>query len=336
MKNVLATVLALFAFAGAAEGQGGIALLTGERLDLPSKTLGETRRIIVSLPSGYAGGQERYPVLYLLDGQSHVVHTRATVDYLAGNDFIPNVIIVAIPSTGDRTRDLTPTRPAPERGNGRPYEPTAGGGPKFLEFIEAELVPLIEAKYRTAPFRLLCGHSLGGLFAIDALVSRPALFQAVVAASPSLDWDGGVVIKRAEAWVRQDPPRQVHLFATMASEGDRMQGALDEFEKLLAARTDDAIHWAVQRMPDEDHTSVVLRSHYQGLRMIFDGWWMPRANGVDLAKLDADAVKKYYAALSSRFGFTAVPPQVFVAHLATAALDRRDAPRCSASGCSTP
>jgi predicted alpha/beta superfamily hydrolase len=67
--------------------------------------------------------------------------------------------------------------------------PTSGGGDRFLDFIQNELMPEIGKRYRTAHFQIFSGHWLGGLMAIHILVSRPDMFQAYIAVSPSLQWD---------------------------------------------------------------------------------------------------------------------------------------------------
>ena len=82
-------------------------LSLGERRELHSAVLGERREIIVGVPAGYEGGDETYPVVYLLDGPSHFHHTTGTARFLARNGRMPDVIVVAIANT-DRTRDMSP------------------------------------------------------------------------------------------------------------------------------------------------------------------------------------------------------------------------------------
>ncbi len=118
-------------------------LSLGEKRELYSNVLEESRDIIVGLPSGYESGDETYPVVYLLDGPGHFHHTTGTARFLARNGRMPGVIVVAIPNT-DRTRDLTPPTQVDSLG----AFPTAGGADNFLEFISGELKPYTEAVYR--------------------------------------------------------------------------------------------------------------------------------------------------------------------------------------------
>ena len=68
----------------------------GERITIQSKILDEERTILVSTPPGYEQTTQRYPVLYMTDGGAHLSHTRGTVDFLARNGLMPQVIIVAV------------------------------------------------------------------------------------------------------------------------------------------------------------------------------------------------------------------------------------------------
>nr|MBA2527644.1 hypothetical protein [Pyrinomonadaceae bacterium] len=113
-------------------------------LRLKSDVLGEERTILVRTPAGYEAGNQRYPVLYLTDGDAHIGHTGATIEFLSRNGRMSELIVVGITNT-DRTRDLSPTnvKTAAAGGIGLPF-PTSGGADKFLKFIETELIPDIE------------------------------------------------------------------------------------------------------------------------------------------------------------------------------------------------
>ena len=104
LKQFVAALLTLVAGLAVA----GDPIVIGERVTLESKVMGEQRTVLVSTPPTYGQTQERYPVLYMTDGDAHLTHTRGTVDFLVRNGLMPDVIIVGVTNT-DRTRDLTPT-----------------------------------------------------------------------------------------------------------------------------------------------------------------------------------------------------------------------------------
>ncbi|MBI1761220.1 MAG: alpha/beta hydrolase [Acidobacteria bacterium] len=156
------------------------------QLSLKSEVLGEVRTLLVRTPRGYEQNELRYPVLYMTDGAAQFEHTNSTIEFLARNGRMPEMIVVAINNT-DRTRDLTPTKGAlRDAANGEPLNfPTAGGAEKFLTFIEKELIPQIEGAYRTHPYRIFAGHSFGGLLALHTFLNHTELFNAYLAVSPT-------------------------------------------------------------------------------------------------------------------------------------------------------
>ena len=116
-----------------------------------SKIQDEEREILIQLPLHYEINKElNYPVLYLLDGPDNINHTSGTLDFLAGNDNAPELIIVAIKNT-NRSRDLTPTVD-------KEVSYPNGGGEKFLDFIEQELIPYINTNYRTENYKIIAKY----------------------------------------------------------------------------------------------------------------------------------------------------------------------------------
>ena len=172
------------------------AIIIGNKFQIESAVLDETREIWISTPQSYQISEESYPILILLDGDAHFHHTTGTVNFLAANDRIPEMIVVAIPNT-DRTRDLTP---ASRNSDDIENNPTQGGADNFLRFIGEELMPYIDENYRTRPYRVLIGHSYGGLFAIHTLISQPEYFDAYIAISPSLQWSDQDLVAQAETF----------------------------------------------------------------------------------------------------------------------------------------
>ncbi len=309
MRLLSTLVLTFLAFVFTASAGTPIAI--GEALMLPSRILGEERRILVSTPAAYGRSQARYPVLYLTDGDAHLTHTRGTMDFLAQNGLMPNVIIVAIPNT-NRTRDLTPTRafrPMPD--GSRQEIPHSGGAGKLLDFFEKELFPYVEANYRTSPYRIFAGHSLGGMLALHILLERPVLFHAYIAVSPSLDWDDKLILRRGAEALKPHKEFRKTLFVTMGDEeaGAPRPNSFDRLQSLLKSVKAAGFSWEAKPMPDEDHGSVVLRSHYWGLRKIFEGWRLPLDRQTRTFKGSLADIKSHYAGLTQRMGYPVDIPE---------------------------
>ena len=282
-----------------------------ERISIKSQVLGEERTVLVRVPAGYARGSERFPVLYMTDGDAHIQHTSATVQFLARHARMPEMIVVGVTNT-DRTRDLTPTRVEQLPGNPNARFPTSGGADKFLKFFETELIPHIESKYRTQPFRALAGHSLGGLFAVHAMVTKPELFNSYIAVSPSLQWDNFVMIDRAKEFFKARKEYNRTLFASLGNEPGDIGDAYGMFREALQKQQVGGFAWEAARYEDEDHGSVVMRSHYAGLRKIYDGWQFPRDPNTGAVAGGLKGVEEHYRKLSSRLGYTILVPEALM------------------------
>jgi predicted alpha/beta superfamily hydrolase len=295
----------------AASAQAPVYYDAPERLVIQSKVLGEERVILVRTPPAYARGSERFPVLYMTDGDAHIQHTSGTISFLARNARMPEMIVVGITNT-DRTRDLTPTRVDQQPGNPNGRFPTSGGADKFLKFIETELIPLVESKYRTQPFRALAGHSLGGLFAVHTMLTRPELFNSYIAVSPSLQWDNFVELGRVKEFFKTRKELNRTLFTSLGNEPGDIGDAFGLFQDELKRQQLKGFVWEAVRYEDEDHGSVVLRSHYAGLRKVFDGWQFPRDPATGAIVGGLKGVEDHYRGLSERLGFSVVAPEALM------------------------
>jgi predicted alpha/beta superfamily hydrolase len=319
----VAALCAVGSSAASARAQQTIPL--AERLEAPSKALGETRAILVSTPRGYDPARA-YPVLYLTDGDTQLFHTAATVDFLSRNGRMPQMIVVGIGNT-DRTRDLTPTRAAFQTEDGRTLDlPTAGGSATFLRFIRTELAPFIEQRYKTEPFRMLAGHSFGGLFALMAFADDPTFFHAYVAVAPTLTWDNNLPVRRVRE--RLTGQRELHR-TIVVTRGDEPELAapLDELGKVIGGTTAaTGLVGHTQVFEGEDHGSVVMKSHYLAFEKVFDGWRPALDRQTRTHPEGLRGVESHYRRLSTRLGWTVAPPEAIVNALGYAELARNHVP----------
>lgn len=306
LAGVLGAFVLLALFASSAVAQNG----APTKLTIKSKVLGEDRAILVRTPAAYDTNKQTYPVLYMTDGDAHIAHTSSTTEFLARNGRMSEMIVVGIPNT-DRMRDLSPTKPTQTGATGAPQFPTAGGADNFLKFIETELMPEIEKTYRVSPYRVLAGHSLGGMFAVYTMISKPDLFNAYVAVSPALQWDNQIVVKRAEDFFKQRKEYNALLFMSLGNEPN-LEDGYHQLKQLLAKNQVKGFEWEALELPDEDHGSVVLRSHYAALRKIYDGWQMPRDPMTGAVVGGLKAVDDHYSKMSAKFKYTLQPPEALI------------------------
>lgn len=277
----------------------------GESYDLHSEVLNEDRTLWVHLPPSYEGSQQRFPVLYLLDGDAHFVHTIGTVEFLARQNQCLEMIVIAITNT-DRTRDMTPTRATVDyQGNPTDTMPTSGGADQFLNFMSEELIPHVEATYRTQPYRMFVGHSFGGLLTMYALFSRPDMFNAYVAVSPSVWWQKDFMVDKASQFLKNLPASHKSLFMTIADEDGAMRSNFDTIVDQFEAQSPAKITFGHRVMEDESHGSLVMRSHYQAFRKLFEKLEIPE----NVRESGLAAVVTHYQNLSEVLGYNQNPPE---------------------------
>ncbi len=286
---LIATVTALLLAVPAAAQESppkSLDIVFGQAYPLYSQTLGEQREIFVYTPTGYDRTDRAYPVLYVLDGNAHFRHATATAEFLSRTGQVPQVIVVAIPNV-NRRRDFTPSVVE--------EIPGTGGAERFLDFIRDEVVAFVDSNFRTEPYRVLLGHSLGGMLAVHTIGTRSALFGGYIAASPFVEYDDNVTIKAMRrALGEKDLVKS--LFITL---GDEDAEAVTRLVDLLNESAPADLRWEYREYPDENHGSVALRSLYDGLLFVFGDWNLKR----ELAELGPAAIRGHFQDLSDRVGF---------------------------------
>jgi len=247
-------------------------LTIGTKQQVKSTILNEERPIIISLPKDYATSEAQYPVLYLTDGLQNIWHVMGTIEVLARTGSIPPMIVVGIEST-NRTRDFTLTASK--------NDPESGGGKKFLDFIEKELIPYMDSNFRTNSFRVLEGHSLGGLFAASTLLEKPDLFDGFIIMSPAMWWNGEELTKKAGTFFKTHPDLNKTLFFGIGTyesgEDYGMRKELKNFTDAIAKNRPKNLRFERKEMEKEGHMSSTLLSNYYGLKFLFSDMEFPES-----------------------------------------------------------
>lgn len=159
--------------------------LAGDYFTIASEETGTSYHIYVRLPEGYdANRQKKYPVVYLLDGDSLFPLLAPTHLFLTYDENLPEAILVGIayggfdPSINTRDIDFSATSNNQER---------PAGAPKFLQFLSNELLPLTEQRYRAEPGeRILVGQSRAAYFVVYSAFANPSLFKGRIASNPGM------------------------------------------------------------------------------------------------------------------------------------------------------
>lgn len=293
-----------------------------------STILNEDRRILVHIPEIGLQQNVRYPVLYLLDGDAHFTKTVGIIDHLsntAGNELCPQMIVVAI-FHRNREKDLIPPVPS-----------TGDKNDRFPEFLEKELIPYVDSKYPTQPYRIFVGHSLGGMRVINTLVYQPHLFNSYIALDPSL----GHFLSNGKPWFENtqndlykniwtNKSLYIAMGMTMPKGMDTADIAKDTsgsarhmrnimlFANAVATYKN-GLDFNWKYYPDETHQSVVFHGTYDGLIANFR--WFKNEKLYDIFKPEVKAaasviiITDYYEFLSTKMGYKQLPPEQGTAEL---------------------
>ena len=202
-----------------------------EVITIKSKKVNQEYRISVALPYSYPSKpRKRYPVIYLTDANYYfgMVTELTRIMPICGE--APETIVVGISYPVDeplatafkrigslRARDFTPV--VDKKWQKEDPGIKTGGAGRFLRFIETELIPLVEAKFRARSMdRILAGHSLGGMFVLYTLFHQPNLFKGYLAASPAVDYLDNVLFKHESQFAKTHKSLPVKLYLGV---GDR-------------------------------------------------------------------------------------------------------------------
>lgn len=241
-------------------------LVIGETFAIESKVLGETRRINVYQPPGYAKSDMRVPVLYMPDGGigEDFLHVAGLVQVSVGNGTMRPFLLVGIENT-ERRRDMTgPT----DNARDRTIAPHVGGAPEFRKFIRDELMPEVKRRYRVTDENAIVGESLAGLFVVETFFYEPDLFDIYIAIDPSLWWNDHKLVDGTAASLYARPRLAKSLFLASSSE---FIGDVDQTKVLadiLKADAPAGVRWHYEPMPEEKHGTIYHPAALKAFRMM--------------------------------------------------------------------
>jgi len=237
-------------------------------LTVHSSVVGRDYDLYVGFPRNYGDTTRKFPVVYILDAQWDFQLVNAVNGGQYYDGFLPEVILVGITWGGEhanydslRGLDLTPTQVK--------QMPSSGNAPRFLEAIKTELIPYIDAKYRTdRSDRTLMGSSLGGLFTLYTMFKETGLFTRYLLTSPSVSWDNNVLYTYEEAYHAQHARLPVTLFMGMSSlEG--IETVFNRFVDKLKSRNYTDLKFETRVMEGMGHAGSKPEGYTRGLQSVF-------------------------------------------------------------------
>lgn len=225
-----------------------------------SKILKEEKALLISKPNGYDYSDEKYFVVYVLDGNLNTHFTVGIAELLYQSGY-PKLLIIGIPSTY-RSRDLTPSAVEDT--------PTGGGADNFMDFVENELKPFINSNFRTHQYSVLVGHSFGGLFAVHVLDRNPDLFDGYVAITPTVVYDDRLLTKRLGKKFKSLKTMEKSFFFSVGHEpGAEGDAVFHLHETVFLKHAPKNLEWKFEYYPKENHSTTPLIATLDGLRFVF-------------------------------------------------------------------
>jgi predicted alpha/beta superfamily hydrolase len=207
-----------------------------------SSIVGDDFTIYVLKTDGYDTSNGKLPVLYMTDGDWNMTVAMNNFRMLRQDYKTNEPLVVGIgygKSDNKRVRDLDPNN----------------GGPKFLEFIEKELMPFVERTYRTNDESALYGYSLGGMFATYVLFNRPDLFQKIYIGAPGNN--GTTLMPAAREYFTKNKDLKSKVFIGVGGYEKEVVKNIDSFVNFISSKKLKDVEISSAITPDAGHGAAL-------------------------------------------------------------------------------
>jgi uncharacterized protein len=208
------------------------ALFGTEERTLFCPALGREYHLSVALPEGYTTSTQAYPVIYVLDGDFLFGMAAGLTRFSSWFWGVPEVIIVGIRYDMESVDEWVQLR---ERDFKIPEvrdAPSDSAANRFLDALTQEIIPFIDANYRTLPAdRCLYGYSSSGFFVLYTLFHQPDAFQRYICGSGDLYIAYPYVIQHDAQLAGRDATNPIQLYL---SAGELEDDQFPYFHQLAA------------------------------------------------------------------------------------------------------
>lgn len=266
-------------------------------------------KIYIQLPKSYGKLMAKYPVIVLFDAQDKTLfdYTSSAIDRMMTSNDIPEAIFIGIVQQ-DRSKEL----------NADQNETISL---QFLNFIKNDLTAYLKQNYTVNNYYTLIGHSLGGLFVTNAMMTYPDTFKSAISISGALSNTSKTLHKLEnylDGKIEHARVRQKYYFSV----GD--EGFQDKIfrpcvlmaDSLLLKHNPDFLSWHFDEFKGFNHMTTPLVSVPAGLAFIFHDWYFSEDVAMDVLithKTDPiKALEKQKDSIETAYGTNiALPPHVY-------------------------
>lgn len=234
---------------------------------IQSKELKETRTINVWTPENYSTSKDSLIVIYMPDGgtKEDFPHIANTLNELMNSKKIPPMILVGIENI-QRRKDLSPPT---ENEEDKKVAPIVGGSSEFRRFINDELFPEVNKRYRTTDKRGIIGESLAGLFIMETFLKQPNMFDYYIVIDPSLWWNDHKMLLNAKNDLKNFPTTEKRLWFAGSGASDILPYT-DDLKNILTQVNLPNLKWNYSPEPKEEHSTIYRATKEKALIWTFN------------------------------------------------------------------
>jgi len=227
----------------------------GHQYQIQSKILSEERQLLIYVPDEYQKSNDKFPVVYILQGNIHYKHATISIEKLQKSGWMPASIVVAIPDNkGTNTRDYR------------------NQSDNFLRFINQEVQPFVASNFRVNGFKTLYGHRASGKFVLDTFLSDPDEFDIYISANPSFREE--TITKFSRLLEKNKTLNQALYFSmgTVVDNGPYNVEPAEKLAELLKSKAPKSLQWKYQYLPLHGAHGSANVTLYDGLSETFSDY----------------------------------------------------------------
>ncbi len=259
----------------------GTKVTIGTNYTITSKILNQDRDIQVYLPDSYSTSKEKYPVLYILDGQWFFTNGVAIQKSLRTPGAIPEMIVVGIKNSNPLRRTLFNKERV-----------------KFTSFLKDEVIKFIDINFRTTKERVIYGWEAAAYYVSKIILEEKELFQGAIIT------DGGLAPERLIENFKSD--REVYLYIANSKRDIYYIASTEKFNERLKKYNPKNLRWKYELFNDEVHETMPHLSMYKGIMYYYHNYDSLVFESID-AYIKAGGIpylKSFFKEREKRFGGT--------------------------------
>lgn len=227
--------------------------------EIGSARLNTNRKLKIKLPKNYDPGSNlKYPLIIVFDGDYLFEPVAGQVDFQTYFDDMPGSIIVGIVQGKDRFYDGYS-----DEVTGLPIE----SGLRFHEFVVKELIPYLDANYKTSKFRIAVGHDLMGNFINSFLFQEQQTFQAYVSISPEFKGETSNQVPMRLGYLPNDV---FYYMATSDKDISTIRNSVLEVHSSISSVENQNLTYYFDDFKGDSHYTLVTSAISRAFDKIFD------------------------------------------------------------------